>query len=160
MATSDISPTTPTIDPIDQPQDSDSPTDAMLKADFDSGATGDKTEVFDPRMVVLGTCEEAAGASPDTSTARMGPASRNHPPLEERRPNRNCPQQTGWFPNLLCQLHCSCGCRPREGGLHGSQAIFRALRMPTDTAPGQTQSRRRWILRLDTTNWKPAASTA
>jgi hypothetical protein len=64
MATSDISPTTPTIDPIDQPQDSDSPTDAMLKADFDSGATGDKTEVFDPRMVMLGAREEAAGAPP------------------------------------------------------------------------------------------------
>lgn len=36
---------------------------AMLKADIDSGATGDKTRgvLFDPGMPMLGTCEEAAG---------------------------------------------------------------------------------------------------
>jgi hypothetical protein len=33
----------------------------MLKADIDSGVTGDKTEVFDPGMAMLGTREEAAG---------------------------------------------------------------------------------------------------
>jgi len=33
----------------------------MLKEDIDSGATGDKTEVFDPGMAMLGTCEDAAG---------------------------------------------------------------------------------------------------
>jgi hypothetical protein len=60
MTTSDIPPTH-TINPIDQPPDSDSPTAAMLKADIDSGATGDKTEVFDPGMAMLGTCEKAAG---------------------------------------------------------------------------------------------------
>jgi hypothetical protein len=60
MTTSDIPPTH-TINPVDQPPDSDSPTAAMLKADIDSGATGDKTEVFDPGMAMLGTCEEAAG---------------------------------------------------------------------------------------------------
>ena len=60
MTTSDIPPTH-TINPIDQPPDSDAPTAAMLKADIDSGATGDKTEVFDPGMAMLGTCEEAAG---------------------------------------------------------------------------------------------------
>ena len=35
---------------------------AMLKADINSGATGDKTEVFDPGMAMLGTCEEAGGS--------------------------------------------------------------------------------------------------
>ncbi len=60
MAKADLSPTR-TIEPIDQPPDSDRPTAAMLKADVDSGATGDKTEVFDPGMAMLGTCEEAAG---------------------------------------------------------------------------------------------------
>ena len=60
MSTSDLPPTR-TIEPIDQPPDSDNPTMAMLKADIDSGATGDKTEVFDPGMAMLGTCEEAAG---------------------------------------------------------------------------------------------------
>jgi hypothetical protein len=33
----------------------------MLKADINSGTTGDKTEVFDPGMAMLGTCEEAGG---------------------------------------------------------------------------------------------------
>ena len=60
MTTSDIPPTH-TINPIDQPPDSDSPTAAMLKADINSGASGDKTEVFDPGMAMLGTCEEASG---------------------------------------------------------------------------------------------------
>ncbi len=62
MATSDLPPTR-TIEPIDQPPASDNPTMAMLKADIDSGATGDKTEVFDPGMAMLGTCEEAGGHS-------------------------------------------------------------------------------------------------
>jgi hypothetical protein len=60
MAKSDIHPAH-TINPIDQPPDSDAPTAAMLKADIDSGASGDKTEVFDPGMAMLGTCEEASG---------------------------------------------------------------------------------------------------
>lgn len=37
------------------------PNMAMLKGDIDSGRTGDKVEVFDPGMAMLGTCEEAAG---------------------------------------------------------------------------------------------------
>ena len=60
MSKADVPPTH-TINPIDQPPASDNPTAAMLKADIDSGATGDKTEVFDPGMAMLGTCEEAAG---------------------------------------------------------------------------------------------------
>ena len=60
MTKSDIPPTH-TINPIDQPPASDAPTAAMLKADIDSGASGDKTEVFDPGMAMLGTCEEASG---------------------------------------------------------------------------------------------------
>ena len=34
---------------------------AMLKADIDTGRTGDKNEVFDPGLSPLGTDEEAAG---------------------------------------------------------------------------------------------------
>ena len=37
------------------------PTTAMLKADIDSGRTGDKNEVFDPGLSPLGTDEEAGG---------------------------------------------------------------------------------------------------
>jgi hypothetical protein len=37
------------------------PNAAMLKADIDTGRTGDKNEVFDPGLSPLGTDEEAAG---------------------------------------------------------------------------------------------------
>ncbi len=45
------------------PPDDPRPNMAMLKADIDSGRTGDKNPVFDPGMAMLGTCEEAAGTS-------------------------------------------------------------------------------------------------
>jgi hypothetical protein len=38
-------------DAIAAPPDSDNPTTAMLKADIDSGATGDKIGVYDPGAV-------------------------------------------------------------------------------------------------------------
>lgn len=63
MKTDRDMPPTQTIKPIDPPPDSSDPTAAMLKADIDSGRTGDKTEVFDPGMAMLGTCEEAGGNS-------------------------------------------------------------------------------------------------
>jgi hypothetical protein len=47
--------------PPHAPADDDHPNVAMLKADIDSGRTGDKVEVFDPGMAMIGTCEEAAG---------------------------------------------------------------------------------------------------
>ncbi|APT34692.1 hypothetical protein MCBMB27_05401 [Methylobacterium phyllosphaerae] len=43
---------------------SDRPTTAMLKADIDSGATGDKIAVYDPGLSSLGTDDEAAGSAP------------------------------------------------------------------------------------------------
>ncbi|WP_298967644.1 hypothetical protein [uncultured Methylobacterium sp.] len=55
------------------PLDADQPNTAMLKGDIDSGRSGDKVEVFDPGMAMLGTCEEAGGngLSPkDIATAR------------------------------------------------------------------------------------------
>ena len=50
--------------PIDPPAPPDDPRPnaAMLKADIESGCTGDKVPVFDPGMAMLGTCEEAGGA--------------------------------------------------------------------------------------------------
>ncbi|ACL56193.1 hypothetical protein [Methylobacterium nodulans] len=58
-------PPTHTIKPIDPPPapGADS-TSAQLKADIDSGRTGDKTEVFDPGLAPLGTDDEAAGHPP------------------------------------------------------------------------------------------------
>ena len=65
MATQPDLPRTHTIRPIDPPPDSDNPTVAMLKADIDSGRTGDKTEVFDPGLSPLGTDDEAAVDTPN-----------------------------------------------------------------------------------------------
>ena len=67
---SDVPPTR-TIKPIDAPPESDTPTTAMLKADIDSGATGDKTEVFDPGLSPLGTDDEAAGRPPSAERIRI-----------------------------------------------------------------------------------------
>lgn len=69
--TSPEMPPTHTINPIDTPPPSDNPTMAMLKADINSGATGDKTEVFDPGMAMLGTCEEAAGTPTTPEQVRI-----------------------------------------------------------------------------------------
>lgn len=49
---------------VQAPPTSDNPTTAMLKADIDSGATGDKVEHYDVGMAQLGTCDEAAGTPP------------------------------------------------------------------------------------------------
>lgn len=49
---------------VPAPPTSDNPTTAMLKADIDSGATGDKVEHYDVGMAQLGTCDEAAGTPP------------------------------------------------------------------------------------------------
>ncbi|AWN45081.1 hypothetical protein DK419_00995 [Methylobacterium terrae] len=56
------------------PLDAPNPNAAMLKGDIDSGRSGDKVEVFDPGMAMLGTCEEAGGnaLSPkDIARARL-----------------------------------------------------------------------------------------
>ncbi|WP_407518604.1 hypothetical protein [Methylobacterium oryzisoli] len=57
-------PPTRTIEPIDPPPQSRASTTAQLKADIDSGRTGDKAEVYDPGLSPLGTDDEAAGRPP------------------------------------------------------------------------------------------------
>jgi hypothetical protein len=57
-------PPTRTIKPVDPPPSSGRPTSAQLKADIDSGRTGDKVGVFDPGLATLGTDDEAAGRPP------------------------------------------------------------------------------------------------
>jgi hypothetical protein len=64
-------PPTHTIRPIDTPPDSNEPTTAQLKADIDSGATGDKVEVFDPGLSPLGTDDEAAGTPAEPHRIRL-----------------------------------------------------------------------------------------
>jgi hypothetical protein len=48
--------------PRPAPVDDPAPNAAMLKADIDTGRTGDKNEVFDPGLSPLGTDDEAGGA--------------------------------------------------------------------------------------------------
>lgn len=49
---------------VKTPPDSQAPTTAMLKADIDSGRTGDKIAHYDPGLSQLGTDDEAAGNPP------------------------------------------------------------------------------------------------
>lgn len=76
---------------VEEPPASDRPTSAMLKADMDSGATGDKVKAYDPGLSQLGTDDEAAGHSPsherialaretESAPARVQRASRPHGP--------------------------------------------------------------------------------
>ena len=64
MATNSDIPPTHTIKPVDPPPPSDQPTTAMLKAEINSGRTGDKVGVLDPGLSSLGTDDEAAGRPP------------------------------------------------------------------------------------------------
>ena len=54
-----------------QPPASDEPTSAMLKADIDSGSTGDKAPHGDVGAAPLGTCEEAGGAPPTPQDVKL-----------------------------------------------------------------------------------------
>jgi hypothetical protein len=67
----DSMPPTRTIERMDAPPLSSNPTSAQLKADIDSGATGDKIGVFDPGLSPLGTDDEAAGTSPSPERIRL-----------------------------------------------------------------------------------------
>ena len=57
-------PPTPGDLTVEAPPASDAPTTAMLKADIDSGRTGDKVAAYDPGLSQLGTDDEAAGNPP------------------------------------------------------------------------------------------------
>ncbi len=63
----------------DAPPPSQAPTVSQLKAEIDSGRTGDKSPAHDPGLSPLGTDDEAAGRPADASrialarTAETGP---------------------------------------------------------------------------------------
>jgi hypothetical protein len=69
---------------VAEPPASDRPTTAMLKADIDSGATGDKVEHYDVGMAQLGTCDEAGGTPP--SPERIALARKTAAENRPRRP--------------------------------------------------------------------------
>ena len=62
---------------------------AMLKADIDSGATGDKVEHYDVGMAQLGTCDEAGGTPP--SPERIA--------LARKTAAENAPKRPAGYPN-------------------------------------------------------------
>ena len=64
-------PATNTIKRQPEPPDSIGSTTAQLKADINSGATGDKVGVFDPGLSMLGTDDEAAGNPPSAKRINM-----------------------------------------------------------------------------------------
>ena len=64
-------PPTRTIERMDAPPQSSNPTTAQLKADIDSGQTGDKIGVFDPGLSPLGTDDEAAGTPNEPHRVRL-----------------------------------------------------------------------------------------
>lgn len=64
-------PPTRTIERMEAPPLSSNPTSAQLKADIDSGATGDKIGVYDPGLSPLGTDDEAAGTPPTPERIRL-----------------------------------------------------------------------------------------
>jgi hypothetical protein len=58
-------PPIPTVEPVAPPPLAEErPTTAQLKADIESGRTGDKNPVLDPALAPLGTDDEAAGRPP------------------------------------------------------------------------------------------------
>lgn len=62
------------------PPDSNRPTTAMLKADIDSGRTGDKIGHYDPGLSQLGTDDEAAGNAPSPDRIALARATESAPP--------------------------------------------------------------------------------
>ncbi|MDP4022320.1 hypothetical protein Q8W71_06775 [Methylobacterium sp. NEAU 140] len=56
------------------PPPSDHPTVAQLKADIDSGRTGDKVRHGDVGMAMLGTCDEAGGTPPTPQRVKLARA--------------------------------------------------------------------------------------
>lgn len=71
--------------PVDDPN----PNVAMAKADVDSGRTGDKNEVFDPGLSMLGTDDEAAGASASPERVRLARETQ-----AQNAPNADAPAPT------------------------------------------------------------------
>lgn len=62
------------------PPNSERPTTAMLKADIDSGRTGDKVGHYDPGLSQLGTDDEAAGHAPSHDRIALARTNEAAPP--------------------------------------------------------------------------------
>ncbi|WP_395670587.1 hypothetical protein [Phenylobacterium sp.] len=67
-------------------------TTAQVKADINSGATGDKVGGFDPAMSPLGTDEEAGGVSPDPGLIAQARAAEQSGRPANATPNAATPE--------------------------------------------------------------------
>src|SRR4051794_4457666 len=116
-ANSDIPPSQ-TVKPVDPPPPSDQPTSAMLKADIDSGRTGDKVGVLDPGLSSLGTDDEAAGRPPSPfhiALARYQETVGRW--MKRRTEHQRCPSGVGHHPHRLFRLDCCHWCAAADWDL-------------------------------------------
>lgn len=84
---------------VEAPPESDRPTTAMLKADIDSGRTGDKIAHHDPGLSQLGTDDEAAGNAPSHARIALARKTEAAPPKVQKaaRPEDG----SGWIMPLF-----------------------------------------------------------
>ncbi|WP_264050794.1 hypothetical protein [Methylobacterium flocculans] len=80
MALRSETPPAPANLAVKPPPDSDKPTTAMLKADIDSGRTGDKISHYDTGLSQLGTDDEAAGNAPSHERIALARKTEAAPP--------------------------------------------------------------------------------
>lgn len=85
---------------VAEPPPSPRPTTAMLKADIDSGATGDKIAVYDPGLSQLGTDDEAAGNAP--SHERIALARKTEAASRKARKAARPSASGGWVMTGYC----------------------------------------------------------
>jgi hypothetical protein len=95
-------PPTPGNLAVETPPASERPTTAMLKADIDSGRTGDKVAHYDPGLSQLGTDDEAAGNAPTPDRVALARKTEAAPPKarEAARPENG----SGWIMPLFIGL--------------------------------------------------------
>src|SRR3954452_10436227 len=111
MATNPDVPPTHTVKPVDPPPPSDQPTSAMLKADIDSGRTGEKVAVLDPGLASLGTDDEAAGQPPSPVQIALARYTGDRWAMDERRAkHQRCPSGVGHHPHGIYRLSCCTRC--------------------------------------------------
>ncbi|KQP29962.1 hypothetical protein ASF49_14925 [Methylobacterium sp. Leaf104] len=92
-------PPTPGNLAVATPSESERPTTAMLKADIDSGRTGDKIAQYDPGLSQLGTDDEAAGNAPSHDRIALARKTEAAPPKarEAAKPESG----SGWIMPLF-----------------------------------------------------------
>lgn len=82
-----------------RPPDNETPTSAQLKADIDSGRTGDKVSHGDVGAAPLGTCDEAGDTPPTPQRIKL--ARENEAASERVRAAANLHGERSWIMPLF-----------------------------------------------------------